>query len=133
MDPKAERIRERLLLRLPQPTNLAGYREEVTSLLAKEEKALRRQRWVVVPLWIYLVLLSTAFLWAGGKKLATPVGPWFGILACFCLIFGMVFFLPHLITWSRVQLLKEVKQVQLQVLELHAVLGKSGAPPSSQP
>ena len=133
MDPKAERIREDLLSRLPQPTNLAAYQEEVTSLLKKNEKGLRRERWVVVPMWIYLVVLSTAFLWIGGKKLATPVGLWFGILACFWLLFGMVFLVKHFINRSRVELLKEVKQVQLQVLELHALLNKVGAQPSSQP
>jgi hypothetical protein len=40
MDQKNNNLRERLLSRLPQPENIAAYREETASLLAKHEKAL---------------------------------------------------------------------------------------------
>jgi hypothetical protein len=131
MDPKADNIRERLLSRLPQPANLAAYQEEVASLLAKNEKGLRRERWVVVPLWIFVVALSTVFLWVGGQRLDTPKGPWFGSLACFWFLFGVVWLATYSINRSRVELLKEIKQVQIQVLELHVLLSKGGPQPSS--
>ena len=40
MEKQNDSMRERLLARLPQPENLAAYREETASLLAKHEKAL---------------------------------------------------------------------------------------------
>ena len=40
MEKQNESLRDSLLARLPQPENLAAYREETASLLAKQEKAL---------------------------------------------------------------------------------------------
>ena len=45
MEKQNDSVRDRLLTRLPQPENLAAYREEVASLLAKHEKALAAEKW----------------------------------------------------------------------------------------
>ena len=128
MEPRDERLRERLLSHLPQPADLAAYREEVASMLEKKEKALRRERTVLIELWVFVVALSVLFLWLGGKHMETVKGPYFVSLACFWFLFGMVYFVAHSINRSKVDILKEVKQVQVQVLELHALLRKDGAP-----
>jgi hypothetical protein len=128
MESRDDSIRDRLLSHLPQPANLAAYREEVASMLAKNEKAFRREKWGVGALWIYLLALSIFFLWLGWRLIDTPKGPYFGTWACFCILCGAVELLKHFINRSRVELLKEVKQVQVQVLELHALLRKSSAP-----
>jgi len=133
MDPKAESIRELLLSRLPEPANLKAYREEVAALVAKNEKGLRREKAVVLRLWIFVVVVSAGFLAAGGMYIDTPKGPWFGTLACFWFLFGAVETVKHFVNRGRVELLKEVKQVQLQVLELQTLLSKSNAPTSGQP
>jgi len=125
METGNDSIRDRLLSRLPQPANLTAYREEVEAMLGKKEKALRREKWVVTALWLFMVALSTAFLLLGGLRSGTPLGLYFEILACFCLIYPSVELLKHFINRSRVELLKEVKQLQLQVLELQASLRKS--------
>jgi hypothetical protein len=39
MEKGSDGLRERLLARLPQPENVAGYREETAVLLAKHERA----------------------------------------------------------------------------------------------
>jgi hypothetical protein len=128
---KNENIRERLLARLPQPADVAAYRNEVAALLEKKEKALRFEKWNVIPLWIFMAGLSTAFLWLAGQRLDTPKGPYFASLACFSFLFGMVYLVPHFINRGRVELLKEIKQVQLQVLELRAAIAEGGSPKSS--
>ena len=130
MEPRDELIRERILSHLPQPANLAAYREEVASMLEKKEKALRRERTVLIELWVFVVALSVLFLWLGGKHMETVKGPYFVSLACFWFLFGMVYFVAHSINRSKVDILKEVKQVQVQVLELQALLRKDGAPAS---
>jgi cobalamin biosynthesis protein CobD/CbiB len=133
MDPANENIRERLLARLPQPENMAAYREEVASMLEKNEKGFRREKRYVGALWVSMVVLSTVFLCVGASRLNTPVGAGLVSLACLLILYGACELLKHFINRSRVEILKEVKQLQLQVLELHALVAKGGAQTSSNP
>ena len=50
----------------------------------------------------------------------------FGSFACFMLIYGAAELTKYFINRARVELLKETKQVQLQVLELHDLVRKGG-------
>ena len=126
MEPKDDRIREKLLSHLPAPANLAAYRQEVAATLEKKEKAVRRERWVVIELWVFVTAISVLFLWLGGRHMDTVKGPYFVSLACFWFLFGMVYFVSHAINRSELHVLKEVKQVQVQVLELQALISDSG-------
>ena len=133
MEPKNDSIRERLLSRLPEPANLPAYREEVTSLLEKKEKEVRRERRVMIELWVFTIVVSILFLWMGAQRMDTVMGPYFMGCAGFWFLFALVYFVAHSISRSRLALLKEVKQVQVQVLELHALLSKGGTLTSGQP
>jgi len=125
MEPKDETMQDRLLSRLPKkPSNLADYRREVALLLEKNDKAFLREKWGARAIWIFCVGLGAAFLVKGSSRFEPAHAAWFGCLACFWLIVGAVELLKHFINRSRVELLKEVKQVQLQVLELQEQLGK---------
>jgi hypothetical protein len=121
MEKQNDSIRERLLARLPQPENLAAYREETASLLAKHEKALF---WEKMPSTVCYVIAFAAFIvnWFGGA-LNHFIWFWAG-LAYFG---GTVIDLRYRIYRSRVDTLKEVKQIQLQILELQASLQKRGS------
>ena len=57
--------------------------------------------------------------------MGTTNAAYLGTFACFFLIWGAVEMLKHFINRSRVELLKEIKQVQLQVLELHETIRKA--------
>ncbi len=127
MEPNSEGIRDGLLSRLPQPANLADYRREVSSLLDKNEKRLLREKWGAGATWFFMVGLGVALLWSGERYVGASRAAWFGSLACYCLIFGAVELLKHFINRARVDLLKETKQLQLQVLELHDFLRKERA------
>jgi hypothetical protein len=61
----------------------------------------------------------------------TVLGPYFMGCAGFWFLFALVYFVAHSVSRSRLALLKEVKQVQVQVLELQELLQKGGAQPSS--
>jgi hypothetical protein len=131
----SEGIRDRLLSRLPQPANLADYRREVEALLEKNEKRLRREKFGAILLWIYAVLffilaLEAPQLWHGGKYAGTTMAIyitlWLTSFGFLQLIYGATELLKHFINRTRVELLKETKQVQLQVLELHDLLIKQG-------
>ncbi|SRR5581483_8150501 len=132
MEHRSEAMRELLLSRLPRPANLATYQEEVSSLLMENEKKLRRNKWTVVRVWIFVIAVSVPFLWMAGRHFNTPQGNWFLVLTCFWVLFGAVEVVKYVIHQGRVELLKELKQVQLQVLELNSLLGKGGTPNTSQ-
>lgn len=132
MEHRGESIGEQLLSRLPRPANLAAYQAEVISLLAKNEKALRRNKWTVVRVWIFVVAVAGPFLWMAGRHFNTPQGNWFLGLACFWILLGAIEIAKYVAHQGRVELLKELKQIQLQVLELHGSLSKTGPPMSGK-
>ena len=121
-----ESISELLLSRLPQSEGLAAYQKEVTLLLAENEKKLRRNKWTVVRVWIFVVVVSAPFLWMAGTHFNTPEGNWFLGLVGFWVLFGAMEIAKYEHNQGRVELLKELKQVQLQILQLHALLSKGG-------
>jgi len=121
-----ESISERLLSRLPQPANMAAYQVEVTSLLAENEKRLRRNKWTVARVWIFVIVVSAPFLWMAGTHFNTAEGNWFLGLVGFWILFGAIEIAKYEHNQSRVELLKELKQAQLQILELYALLRKDG-------
>jgi hypothetical protein len=122
-------MRERLLARLPQPQNLEAFREETASLMARHERALFWEKWsfrtfalLGVALWLFasssLIPLETRNLLGANEKIyLSAVG---GLL----FFMGLLYALGYQVSQSKVDLLKEVKQVQLQVLELQASLNK---------
>ena len=132
MEHRGESIRELLLSRLPRPEDLATYQEGVKSLLEKNEKALRQNKWTVVRVWIFVVAVAGPFLWMAGRHFDTPQGNWFLGLACFWVLFGAIEIAKYLAYQGRVELLKEVKQLQLQVLEIRAALSEGGTPISDK-
>ena len=131
MEPTNESMRDRLLSRLPRPENLADYRTEVSVLLAKNEKTLRQQKWYVGAIWFFVVGLGTALLMLANLHPEHPNAAWkaasSGSFACFMLIYGAAEINKYFINRSRVEMLKETKQVQLQVLELHELMRKGSA------
>ncbi len=115
-------LRERLLATLPQPKNLAAYREETAALLARHARALR---WDKIMAYL-IVSLATAlwFLW-------TPNQPWhlgagvihgFQVASALMFFYGVIYVARFEIYASQIATLKEIKQVQLQILELQASL-----------
>ena len=125
----ADELREGLLAQeIPAPDRMAAYRKEIGIMLDRNEKGLRREKRYVVVLWIFLVAVCTAFLVVGGMRPNTPLGTWFGVLACFWMIFGAVELLKHFINRSRVETLKEIKGVELRLLELQDLVrgGRDG-------
>jgi hypothetical protein len=105
---------------------MASYREQVTSTLAKNEKRLLLEKWYMTALWLVAIAFFTACVMKGEKWLDTTTGHFMEFVVLLLLVSGAVEILKHMVNRSRVELLKEVKQVQLQVLELQAVIEKTG-------
>jgi hypothetical protein len=123
MEQKNDNLRERLLSRLPQPENLGAFREETASLLAKHEKALF---WEKMPSTLFEVSAAAVVMayifW--GQKLNLTMTYIMSVWA-FLFFVGATFDLRYRIYRSKVDMLKEVKQTQLQILELQASLRRS--------
>lgn len=116
-------LRERLLAALPQPENLAAYRENTTALLANHARALRWDKVLantVVFVAIALLLLSSNDYWHLGTSTLHALE----IVSAALYFVGLIFQVQYKIYDSQVATLKEIKQVQLQILELQASLRK---------
>ena len=116
-------LRERLLAALPQPENLAAYREGTAALLAKHARALRWDYFAVNAFYILagvLFFLSIDNRW----HLDAIMRHSFQFGSAVMFFVGMIYDLRYRIYNSQVATLKEIKQVQLQILELQASLRK---------
>jgi hypothetical protein len=114
-----ERMRDGLFAQLPQPANLVEYRRNVAAMLEVNQKTfLREKRWGTM-LGIFCVISCTAYLWFDPSSVGVSKGPWLGLMF---LLIGLLEISKYYTNRCRVDLLKEIKQVQLQVLELHALM-----------
>jgi len=119
MENKPEPLRERLLAQLePDRGKLATYQKEVQAMLEKNERTLRLQKWYASSIWIFVVLMGTSFLTLSGLYSDKPTSIWLGLVACFFLIGAAVEMVKYFINRSRVEVLKEVKGLELRLLEI---------------
>jgi len=129
MEKGSESMRERLLARLPQTENREVYREETAALLARYDRALFWEKVAArTMMLIGLVLFIMAnFTWWWWPKLGTNEKVVFEVMAAVFYFLGAIYQVGYEVSRSKVDLLKEVKQVQLQILELQASLRKEAA------
>jgi|ERR1700722_1946630 hypothetical protein len=118
-------LRDGLLAAMPQPENLAAYREETTALLAKHARALRWAKHEVI-LFGYLAMV---FMWLWLQNMwhldaATLLR--FQVLSAVMFLCTVTANVRYKIYDSQIATLKEIKQVQIQILELQASLRKPG-------
>ena len=116
-------LRERLLANLPQPENLTAYREETANLLAKHGRALRWDKITANALAFLAVAL--VFLWNHGPwRLGTTALVYLQVMSAVFFFLGLIYSVRYEIYDKQVATLKEIKQIQLQILELQASLRK---------
>jgi membrane protein insertase Oxa1/YidC/SpoIIIJ len=113
MEKGNESVRERLLSRLPQPGDVAGYRKEIEAQLKKKSESLSTYRWtswVLLGCWLVLCFMT------GRVDSKAAVG--LGTLAAMLLAVILVDAVRLEIRKAQFETFKEVKQVQVQILEL---------------
>ena len=116
-------LRERLLATLPQPENLSAYREETAALLAKHARALRWEK--VTANTLAFLGFALVFLWNHGPwRLGTTALIYLQVMSAVFFFMGVIYSVRYEIYDKQVATLKEIKQVQLQILELQASLRK---------
>ena len=125
MEPNHDTLRDRLLAQVePDPDRLARYREEVRAMLELHEKVLRRQAWYAAAIWLFAVFLMTGFMVVGGMSGKVPnwIMPY--LMGFVILIYAAVEMLKFVLNRYRVELLKELKGLELQVRELKDQLAR---------
>jgi hypothetical protein len=123
MAQQTNNLRERLLATLPQPENLAAYREETATLLAKHARALR---WDRVTATTFVLIASALFFFSVVNlwNLRTLALHGFQVASALMFFWAAIFEVRYRIYESQVATLKETKQIQFQILELQASLRK---------
>jgi hypothetical protein len=130
MEKGSNNLRDRLLSTLPQPANYEAYREEVATALAKRERRLTWVRWGARVFWLYVIAIGMVAWFRGEKWLLTPHGHMFEFGSIVLFICGSLELMKYFLSSTRFEILKEVKQLQLQVLELQSSLPKQSNQPS---
>jgi hypothetical protein len=117
MEPKDE-LRARLLAHVePDPDRLARYREEVRLMLEQHERSLRWQKWYAGGLWVFVVLLATSFLLLSGNTGAP--GYFVAVMTALVMLIGAaVEMLKYFLNRNQLEMLKELKGLEIQVREL---------------
>jgi hypothetical protein len=118
MEPNLNPIRDQLLARnVPNQEKLARYREEVQAMLALQEKKLRWQALYASTIWVFVVLLATAFLFLGASR--GDVSGFYPVMTALVLLIAAAVELVRVfLSRVRIELLKEIKGLELQVREL---------------
>jgi hypothetical protein len=124
METNDKNLRDRLLAQqVPAAGRLAQYRKEVDAMLEQHEKTLRRQKWYAGAIWIYAVVLATVFL-TMSSFLGTPPGIAMSFFGIFLLTAAAVELLKYFLNQGRVEMLKEVKRLEIRLLEMQEQLQK---------
>jgi len=119
MPTNSDPLRDRLLGQLPKPTDLAQQRAHVSEVVEQNQKRIRLERAIVTAFWIFCAVSATAWMWFSADSARLPRGPF---LACLIFTWGGVEVVKHYINVCRIDVLKELKQLQLQVFELEQSL-----------
>ena len=126
MEPENSTLRERLLAQLPKPENFAAYRDETAALLEKHTRALRWEKWSFQILCFCASIIWIISLSDWGQKLDPHASSTLHTVVIMMFLGAVSTGLRYYFNQSKVDLLREVKQVQLQVLELQSSLQKKG-------
>ncbi len=102
------------------------YQQEVQLMLSDLEKKVRIEGRMVAAQWIFLVFLTTAFMLIGGWKHETMTGMWFSLQGIIWFLVGTVFMLMHGFNRLKLDMLKEIKRVELSVLEVKESIAAKG-------
>src|SRR5262245_57838508 len=129
MGKQPEPLRERLLAQFePDREKLATYRKEVQAMLERNEQTLHLQKRIAKSMGIgaCFFLVGIGLITLGGliadKPFLVGPAPFWVIVVCFILLGASFEILKYFIERSRVEVLKEVKGLQLPRLELQEQL-----------
>ena len=128
MPDKPNSLRDQLLAQAePSRDKLTRYQQETEAMFKELDRRLRRETWFTVAMWLYAVAFMTICLFVVGYRVEAGKAPPETVvlsMAFFFVIYGAIELIKHFINRSRVELLKELKGLEAQMLELQQRLQK---------
>lgn len=123
--PDKPNLREQLLAQgEPARDQLTLYKQETQAMLQDLDRSLRRQKWFIGGMWLYSVAFMTIALLLLGYFEKTTPDMLILSMAFYLTINGAIYIITHCVNVNRVELLKELKGLEAQVLELKERLVK---------
>ena len=126
MSDPTDPLRDRLLSQsIPEPGRLATYRKEVEAMLEREERKVRWQAWYSGAIWLWAVGLTTAFALVAGNAREQPTRVYFslGLMLMAMFMYGAVEMLRLFINRARLEVVKDIKGLELRLVEMEGRLG----------
>ena len=125
MSESPDKIRE-MLLAQNEPTHerRIRYEKETEAMLNQLEAGLRREKWGSGLLWVYAVIFMTAALLITGYRNQTQPEVMILTFAFVLLIVGSAELIKHFINRSRVEVLKEMKSLEMMIHDLKSQLAE---------
>lgn len=124
-----EEFRQAILDTAGAPLGAAyAYRRKVESIIRDKERSLRLgalAAWVgyVSALLVAVALMVGAGIWYEGQLHAV----WLGVNACFWLVFASIVAFHRALAKGQLETLKEVKAIQMRLIEIQERISKGGA------
>jgi hypothetical protein len=118
-------LRERLLGQYrPDPDKLATHRKETKAMLEREERLVRRYNLYYAAIWIMLVGMGVTFALVAGWSADKPTKVYFTIGLTLMILFigGAVQLVGGFIGRARLELSKDIKGLELRLMELESLL-----------
>ena len=118
-------LKERLLRQhKPDPEKLATYRKETQAMLEREEQRLRFHARFTAAMWILLVAMGVMYALVAGYSADKPTKVYFtiGLTLMMLMIGGAVQLVGSFINRARLEVTKEIKGLELKVLEMETLL-----------
>jgi hypothetical protein len=125
-------LREQLLRQhVPNSEKLQTYRQETQAMLEREERWVRFYSRFYAAIWIMLVVMGMMFALVAGWAPDKPTKVYFtiGVTLFMLMLGGAVQLVGGFIGRARLEVTKDIKGLELRVLELEALL--RGRLPSS--
>jgi hypothetical protein len=118
-------LRERLLRQhAPEPEKLANYRKETQAMLEREERRLRFYGLFTAAIWIMLVVMGMMYALVAGWSRDQPTKVYFsiGVMMMMLMFGGAVQLVAAFISRARLEVVKDIKGLELRVIELESLL-----------
>jgi hypothetical protein len=108
----------------PDPTKLETYRRETQAMLEREDRRLRIAARFTAVMWCLLVLMGTMYALVAGWADDKPTKVYFsiGVMLFMLLLGGAVQLLSGFIGRARLEVTRDIKGLELRVMELEGLL-----------
>lgn len=131
-------LRDRLLgEHAPAPDKLARHRTETQAMLEREDRRLRLAARFTAGMWIVVVLMGTGFTLAAAAAADRPPKVYFslGLMMTMLMFGGAVQLVSVAVGRARLELARDVKGLEVRILELEALIraGRAAETPPPGP